>query len=398
MEGSALLWCRCRHIIIRMRPQRTTTPAYGPILDQRALNRALLARQGLLERSTTTPLAMIERLAGMQSQVPNAPYVGLWSRLERFEADELAGLLTDRKAVRATLMRGTIHLVSAGDALAMRPVVRPVIERGFMATGFGRALAGLDLATVVEAGRALLEERPRTRAELGRILQDRWPDRDPGSLAYAVTYLVPLVQVPPRGVWGRSGQATWTTMEGWLGRPPSEAREPDDVVLRYLASFGPATVGDASAWSGLAGLRPTFERLRPRLRTFADEKGRQLFDVTEGPLPDPATPAPPRFIGEFDNVLVAYADRSRIIPDEHRDRILHGLGAPMVLVDGSVRATWRVLRSGRGDEATLEVAPYDPLTIADRRSIEDEGSRLLRFFAPDAGRREIRFMEPRSAD
>ena len=378
----------------RMRPQRTATPAYGPILDRRSLNRALLARQGLLERSAEPPLEMIERLAGMQSQVPNAPYVGLWSRLERFAPDDLAVLLTGRTAVRATLMRGTIHLVSADDALAMRSVVRPVIERGFMATGFARALAGLDIEAVVDAGRSLLEERPRTRAELGRLLQARWPDRDAPSLAYAATYLVPLVQVPPRGLWGRSGQATWTTMEGWLGRPPSTSQAADDVVLRYLAAFGPATVGDASAWSGLAGLRPTFERLRPRLRTFTDEQGRELFDLPDGPLPDPSAPAPPRFIGEYDNVLVAYADRSRIIPDEHRDRILHGLGAPMVLLDGSVRATWKVVRSGRGDAVGLEIAPYDPLSTADRRAIEDEGDRLLRFFASDAVARGIRFTEP----
>ncbi|MFI5225948.1 MAG: winged helix DNA-binding domain-containing protein [Candidatus Limnocylindrales bacterium] len=373
-----------------MRPQRTVMPAYGPILDRRSLNRALLARQGLLERSATRPLEMIERLAGMQSQVPNAPYVGLWSRLERFEPDDLAGLLTGRAAVRATLMRGTVHLVSADDALAMRSVVRPVIERGFGASPFARALAGLDIDAVIAMGRSLLEERPRTRAELGRLLREDWPDRDATSLAYAATYLIPLVQVPPRGVWGRSGQATWTTMEGWLGRPPSESPDADELVLRYLAAFGPATVSDASAWSGLTALRATFERLRPRLRTFTDEQGRELFDLPDGRLPEPSTPVRPRFIGEFDNVLVAYADRSRIIPDEHRDRILHGLGTPMVLLDGSVRATWKVVR-GAGEAASLEVAPYDPLGTADRRAIEEEGDRLLRFFAPDAIAREIRF-------
>jgi Winged helix DNA-binding domain len=361
------------------------------ILDRDTLNRALCDRQALLARSGETASAMIERLAGMQSQVPNAPYVGLWSRLKRFDPAELVDLLVDRRAVRATLMRGTIHLASADDALAWRSVVRPVIERGFGATAFFRNLAGLDIAEVTAAGRALLDDAPRTRAELGRLLGARWPDRDPGSLAYAVTYLTPLVQVPPRGLWGRSGQATWTTMEGWLGRPPSTSQAADDVVLRYLAAFGPATVADASAWSGLAGLRPTFERLRPRLLTFADERGRELFDVPDGPLPDRDTPAPPRFIGEYDNVLVAYDDRSRIIPDQHRDEILHGLGTPMVLIEGMVGATWRVVRSR--DTSVLEVAPYDPLSAGDRRAIEEEGDRLLRLFAAEATGSDIRFVE-----
>ena len=364
----------------------------GPTLDRRALNRALVARQSLLGRSAIPPLAMVERLAGMQSQVPNAPYVGLWSRLERFEPSALGELLVQRRVVRSTLMRGTIHLTSADDALAWRSVVRPVIERGFGATQFYRNLEGLDRAEVIAAGRALLEERPLNRAELGRLLGERWPDRDPGSLAYTVTYHVPLVQLPPRGLWGRTGQATWTPMESWLGRAPSPDEAADEVVIRYLAAFGPATVADASAWSGLAGLRPTFERLRPRLRTFSDERGRELFDVPDGPLPDAGTPAPPRFIGEYDNVLVAYDDRSRVIPDEHRDRILHGLGVPMVLIDGMVRATWRAIVSG--DTATLEVAPYDRLAGDDRRALETEGEMLLMFFAPGASRLAIRYVAP----
>jgi hypothetical protein len=365
-------------------------------LDRRALNRALLARQSLLGRSPIAPLAMVERLAGMQSQVPNAPYVGLWSRLERFEPDDLVALLVERRAVRATLMRGTIHLAAADDALAWRSVVRPVIERGFGATQFYRDLAGLDIGEVVAVGREALEERPRTRGELGRVLGERWPDRDQGSLAYAVTYLVPLVQVPPRGLWGQTGQATWTTMASWLGRPPSADQGADEVVLRYLAAFGPATVADASAWSGLAGLRTTFERLRRHLRTFTDERGRELFDVPDGALPHPATPAPPRFIGEYDNVLVAYDDRSRVIPDEHRDRILHGLGVPMVLVDGMVRATWRAAISAA--TATLEIAPYDRLPVSDRLALEAEGDRLLVFLAPEATGHEIRFADPVAPD
>ena len=321
------------------------------VLGRRDLNRALLARQLLLERQAMPALAAVDHLVGLQGQEPLEPYTGLWSRLHGFEPGELADLLETRRAVRTVLMRRTLHLLSAADALTLRPLFQPMLEtrmRGLL----GRRLPGVDAAALAAAGRTMFAESPRMVTDVGRAVADRWPGATPRDLGDALSSLVPLVQVPPRGLWGRNGPALNTTIEAWLGRPLDEPAEPPDrLVLRYLAAFGPASTVDMRAWSGLTGLREAFARVRDSLVVFRDERRRELFDVAEGPRPDPDVPAPPRFLPAFDNAVLGFDDRTRIIDDV--DRGLSVEGARFVLVDGRVAATWTVLESG--ERSTLRV-------------------------------------------
>lgn len=337
----------------------------------------------------------LEHLVGMQAQLPNAPYVALWSRLVEFEPAELSDLVADRRAVRMSLMRATIHLVSADDALALRPVMQPALERDvYPNSTYGRhRLAGLDMEAVLAAGRELVAERPMTNAQLRDALAARWPDRDAAALAYAVRGLLPMVHVPPRGIWQRSGPIALTTVETWLGRPLARLPDPDRVILRYLAAYGPSTVADAQAWARLTGLREIFDRLRPRLVVLRDEDGRELFDLPDAPRPDPDTPAPPRFLPEYDNVLLAHADRTRFVDDEVRRRIqAEGLAVSSLLVDGTAGGTWTTTR--RDGSEVLTIRAIEPMRDPDREEVTAEALRLLEFLAPRAARREVAFGQP----
>ena len=360
----------------------------GEVLGRRALNRALLERQMLLARRAVPAGEALEHLVGLQAQAPDAPYVGLWSRLEGFHPESLAADLAERRAVRMPLMRATIHLVTARDALALRPIVQPVLERSFAGSEFARRLDGVDVEELHAAGRTFVEERPMTRAELAPLLAERWPDHDPTSLVYSLTYRVPLVQVPPRGVWGSTGPAAWTTVAAWLGRVPEPTASVDEVVVRYLCAFGPATVKDVQTWSGLTRLREVTDRLGDagRLRRFRDESGAELLDLPEATRPDADVPAPPRFLPEYDNVLLSHADRTRVNPDRRRVPLPPGNGAATgtFLVDGLFRGTWDLDRSPNASEATLTARPFTPLSPADADAVAAEAEALLTFLAPAA--------------
>jgi winged helix DNA-binding protein len=354
------------------------------VLDNRTLNRALLARQLLLRRNQLPVADAIEHLVGMQAQEPQAPYLGLWSRLENFIPEELSDLIASRGAIRGGLMRSTIHLVTARDWARLRPLMSPVLARSFKGTAFNRAIANVDLDELLARGRELLAAKPRTRAELGPILAERWPDVDPTSLAYAVSYLEPIVQVPPRGLWQASGQARWTTAAAWLDQRFGDEAAADMLITRYLSAFGPATVQDIQAWSGLSGLTPIAARLRDELRAFEDERGRELLDVPDGPLPDPDTPAPVRFLAPFDNAILSHADRARIVSSADRRSLSRDRLMRTFLVDGFVAGTWQI------DGTTIHVRPLRQLRAAEERAVADEAERVLGFMTPDASTAEPR--------
>jgi hypothetical protein len=358
------------------------------LVTLRTLNRTLLERQWLLRRVRRGAAAALEHLAGLQAQNTPSPYLALWSRLEGFRPDELSRLLLTRRAVRLALHRSTIHLVTARDALALRPVIQPVLERAFARSPFGRRVAGLDLPALVAAGRALAEAEPLTTSELGARLAARGADAE--AIGHALRAFLPLVQVPPRGVWGAGGLPRCATAESWLGARLARDASPDALALRYLAAFGPATPSDFQAWSGLQGGAAVFDRLRPRLRVFADERGRELLDVERAPLGEPDAPAPPRFLADYDNAFIGHADRARIVSADAfaRMRADNGFLSPF-LVDGFVCGTWKVARDGA--RAILTLRPMRRLAAGERAALEVEGARLLAFVAADAVRRDVRF-------
>ncbi|GIJ58470.1 winged helix DNA-binding domain-containing protein [Virgisporangium aurantiacum] len=354
------------------------------VLGRRAVNRATLARQLLLDRSELPVPAAVRHLAGLQAQTPQTWYVGLWTRLAGFDAVAAGELLVTRDLVRLPAMRSTIHLLTADDALVFRPLTQPAIERSTMGA-FGRHLRDLDRDDLVAAARALVEAEPLLASDLGRLLAGRFPGRDAGALAQAARAWLPMVQVPPRGVWRRAGRALQSPLDTWLGRPVTTGSL-QHLVLRYLAAFGPATVRDIQAWCGLTRLAEVVDGLR--LRVFAGEDGADLFDLPDAPRPPADTPAPVRFLYDFDNLLLSYADRRRVLGDPGAvDYASHGYAADSnmmpssVLVDGMVAATWRT--TADRTRATLAVRGFRRFTPPETEALEAEATALLTFLHPN---------------
>ena len=348
------------------------------MISDRALNRTLLCRQFLLDRVDRPALEVVEHLVGLQAQEPADPYVALWDRIAGFEPAELAAAVASGDAVRIALQRSTIHLVSAADCAALRPVLQPALER-MARSSFGTRLTGVDPVELAELAGALVAEQPLTFGELGRLLRERWPERPEIALAQTARALVPMVQLPPRGVWGRSGRALHGLAADRLDRQFAADPAPDRLVLRYLAAFGPATVADMQNWSGLTRLAEVVARLRPELRTDRAEDGRELLDLPDAPPAEPDLPAPVRFLPQYDNVLLGHADRGRVVPAGAAALFDEEFHWSPALVDGMLRACWRLDRKA----GVLHVrAPG--LSRAERTAVAEEGLALLGLLAPTA--------------
>ncbi|MFF1506376.1 winged helix DNA-binding domain-containing protein [Streptomyces sp. NPDC058326] len=362
-----------------------------PVLGPRALNRATVARQLLLSLAPTGVTEAIGHLLGLQAQNPKPPYYALAARLDGFRPEQLSALMESRAVARIVTMRSTVHTHTAGDAVALRGLVQAgAIDRELALFVSRGGLDGVDLDRLASLSRALVEERPRTPKELREELLKEWPEADPQSLSVAARCLLPLVQVTPRGLWGRGGQVALTTTDAWFedaadADPTADgvdrAADLDETVLRYLGAFGPASVKDMQTWCGLTRLAEAFKRLRPGLLVFQDERGTELFDLPGAPRPDEDTPAPPRFLPEFDNLLLSHADRTRVVPAAYRSRTWSGNQAHRVfLLDGFLAGIWRLDEAK--DRTTLTVEPFGRVTRGQRTALTAEAERTLRLMSP----------------
>ncbi|WP_327672305.1 MULTISPECIES: winged helix DNA-binding domain-containing protein [unclassified Streptomyces] len=347
-------------------------------MTARALGRATLERQLLLERRPLSAEGAIDRLVGLQAQEVRPPYLALAARLADFTPAALSTALEERRVARLVTMRSTIHMHTVDDCMTLRPLVQPARDRELRM--FRKGLVGVDLDRLTELTRRYVEEEPRTPKEIRELLLGHWPDADPQALTIAARGCLPLVQVTPRGLWRRSGGVRLTTAEQWFGRTTEPTPAPDDTILRYLGAFGPASVKDFQQWAGITRTKEAFERLRPRLVTFRDEHGVELFDLPDAPRPDEDTPAPPRLLAEFDNLLLSHADRTRVIHEVDRGRNWQVNTAYLTfLVDGFLAGLWTLKEGKEGKEgapgSVLTLEPFRKLTRTQRDELVAEAER-----------------------
>ena len=353
-------------------------------LTARELNRAMLARQLLLERSPKSVTQALEAVGGLQTQNATSGYIGLWSRLRKFELADLTKALEDRRAVQGTMMRVTIHLVSARDyplvAAGTRPSRREIYLRGHK-----RLLAEKDVEKAISAAKRALEGRSLSRSELKPVVES-------APLWNGVNALDDVLRVPPSGTWERRRADIYAMADDWLG--PYEGTEEEGLELlleRYLGGFGPARLADAASWAGVPPKKMEQAAEKLRLRRFEDAEGKQLLDLTRGPLPPAKTVAPVRFLPTWDATLLAHARRAQILPEEYRSLVFSTRTPQSVatfLVDGAVAGAWTVKRSAKKAELVLE--PYDKVPARAAKELQAEGERLVRFHEPDAQTHTVR--------
>ncbi len=350
----------------------------------------MLERQLLLSHAKMSAFDAVEHLAGLQAQAPFPPYYALWARLASFQPSDLASLLENRQVVRIALMRGTVHLVTAADALAWRPVVQGLYDRDLKQNALhAHELAGLDHDAIAEAARKLLLRGPMPGIALGAELTQRWPDVPKASLTHLARARLPLVQTPPRAIWGKAGQTTYACLDEWVGAslsPPS----PASLISRYLRAFGPASVADVQTWAGITRLGEVAASME--LRRYRDPDGRELLDLPELTVPGEDVPTPPRLLGPFDQTILSYADRTRVISDDYRKRVIsqNGLVKGTLLVGGYVRGFWELKKDRKA--ATVELSPLEKLPKKELAALESAAGRLVSWAEPAAETREVRVL------
>jgi hypothetical protein len=341
------------------------------VLTRRDLNRTLLLRQHLLSRSAVPALGMVEHLVGLQAQENLSPYLSLAARLDGFDPEELSGALAGRAAVRLLTLRGTIHVLTPDDALALRPWVQPALDRQSNGSQTSRPARDVPVDDLVAACRRLLADGPLPVKRLGELLAEAFPGVPAEALAHKARERAPLVQVPPRGLWRQSGGVVYQTVETYLGRP---AAPPDvsDLVRRYLRAYGPATAADMTTWSRVTRLGPVFASLRDELVEVACDDGRTRYDVPGAPYADGEVPAPVRLLGGYDNVWLSHADRLHVVPEDVRGRWMGANGGVgnTVFVDGFMAGLWW------HRDSRIELDVFRDLTRGQRAELDDEVARV----------------------
>jgi hypothetical protein len=349
------------------------------VVSLKQINRSFLNRQLLLERSPMSTESAITHLVALQAQDVMPPYVGLWSRLSDLERNDVHNGLLENSLIRATLLRGTVHLTTREDVLRILPKVMPeLIKYAHAPTTLEGLLIHISSDDLLDWGRSIFADRDLGAAEIREFARRDWPDLDHVQVTRAVQWMLPLMQVPPRGLWKTNAKPRWALVEEWLGDSLDETYELENLILRYITAYGPIAAGDFQTWSRLTGAKEAINRLRPRLRIFRDGVGRELLDVPEAEWPDEDAPAPVRFLGAFDNLWLSHKDRSRVLDERHRLKIINnGIGRPTILVDGFVGGRYKV--TVKKDVATMIIELFRPLTSSERDEVAAEAERLLIF-------------------
>jgi len=348
-----------------------------PVLTRAELNRAALSRQLLLDRGSGRVVDVVHSIGGLNAQTAKDPYLALHCRLGGFTREELTSELESGQVVRSCLHRATQHLVTAADFAWLHPTIAPVLARAWRGV-WRKRVDGVDIDALLRDARDVLADRVMTRPVLGRELAASRPGADATALGWTVQYLLPTIHPAPAGVWGASGAVAVRLADHLAGTTP----EPTFLVRQYLAAFGPATTSDMRVWCGVPGLRETVATMRDELVEFRDESGRTLYDLPGAPRPAADTPAPVRLLAGFDNLLLAYNDRTRVMTDEIRARVCVGdLIDQVLLVDGYVAGTWRL----HAQDGLLTIQPFIPLADDDAEAARAEGARLLAFATEPPG-------------